>query len=313
MKTMKKVLAIVLALSMIFALSISAQAATIIDDEEDTDYLALTISAADDVSYKAVTVEGGEDYDDVTTYSYYATFPSNFSSLSSVSVTAEYPTDYVLYLDSVALSAVISGDVKVSTFNVDFTTGHVLELYEDDELVRTFQLAGGIDGAVLAPIYMAIDVSDAVDWVFENGEMDSSSQAALDAILAAPGMNRYTGEMATAVISNVPAGSTAMDVLFYLCYGAGNSGATIMCGNSNITANGLGLTINGTGYPISYVSGIGTGTDYLSEFSTEFTSGWLYRDVDGFPNYGAADYYLIGGESFTWIFVNNFMDYIDFF
>ncbi len=308
MKTMKKVLAIVLALSMIFALSISAQAATIVSHTQDTNVLSLSVPSASSLLYTASTVEGGEDYDDVTTYCYYAKFPSNFNSLSSVSVTAVYPKTYKLYLDGSLKSSSISGNYKTSTFNVNFTTGHVLQIRKNSTVIRTFQLSGGIIGTTLDPIYMNINVSDAVSWVAENGPMDSGSQAALNYILSRTGMNA-NGEMATAVISNVPAGSTAMDVLFYLCYGAGNSGVSIMCGNSNITANGLGLTINGTGDPISYVSGIGTGSNFLSEFSTESTSGWLYEDQDGFPNYGAADYYLTGGESFTWRFVNNFMDY----
>ncbi len=304
MKTMKKVLAIVLALSMIFALSISAQAATIVDHDQDTTVLSLSVPSASSLLYNATTVEGGENYDDVTTYSYYAKFPANISSLSSVSVTATYPADYTLLVD---------GAIEYnSMFPLDFTTAHVLKLYDDDELIRTFQLAGGIIGATLDPVYMSINIADAVEWVADNDEMDPSSQAAYEAIMDSDYFDD-DGEMLPAVIYNLPAGSTAMDVLFYLCYGAGETDVTIWCDEDDISDTGLDFEINGTGDPISYVSGIGTGTDFLSEFSTEFTSGWLYEDENGFPNYGAADYYLIGGESFTWRFVNNFMDYFMMF
>ena len=96
------------------------------------------------------------------------------------------------------------------------------------------------------------------------------------------------GIMTAFVPVNLKAGSTAMDAL-------------------NAACKKLNLKTTGSS---TYVSGIGSGSTYLSEFSTTNMSGWMYLDktspTDTFSaaNYGAASYNLTGGEYFAWIFVN---------
>ncbi len=316
MKNFKKVLAIILAMAMFFALSMTAFAATIVNHTQDANYLTLAVDDANSLTYSAVTVQGnGNNIPDVTTYSYYAKFASNYSSLESVEVSAAYPENFDLYFDddTDALFYDEEDGIKTSVFNVDFSEPHTLTLDMGIAGTRTYLLSGGVSGTELPAITIQIDISDAIA---EYSNLSSTVKAAVDYIVLHCGMTG--GQMAAVTISNLPDGSTAMDALVCLCEGTANYGnASVYMNNVNISAGGLGLALAGTydnNNQLSYISGIGqpNSNNYLSEFSTGYLSGWLYLDPSTTPNYGAAQYYLTGGESFIWLYVNDFTQHINF-
>lgn len=316
MKHLKKVFAVIMALAMIFALSTAAFAATLVNHTQDANYLTLSVTGASPLTYSAVTVQGnGNNIPDVTTYSYYASFPSNISSLLSIQVTAAYPEDFDLYFDddTDALPYDEEDGIKTSDFNVDFSEPHTLTLDMGIAGTRTYLLSGGVSGLELPAITIQINIADAYT---EYSNLSSAAKAAFDYITLHCGMT--AGQMAAVTISNLPAGSTAMDALVCLCEGTADYGnASVYMNNVNISAEGLGLALAGTydnDNNLSYISGIGVPNtnNFLSEFSTGALSGWLYLDPSTTPNYGAAQYYLTGGESFVWLYVNDFTEHLSF-
>lgn len=339
MKNTRKILSVLLALVMALGLTTTAFAATDVSHTQDTSVLNLT-STGNTVTYTAVTVEGDPDntgtgYEDVTTYSYYIALPSTSatSALSSVAITARYPAAYTFRLDGVVQEYNTNADGTRSTsMTVDLTTSHTIAVYSGRTAYRTFVLSGGISGQDLAPVTMRINVQNAYTWLGEGNSLDASSAAGLAHITGQTGIT-VTGSTASDMepirLTGLPAGSTAMDALYYICYGVHDgSGVEVRrADNTDITATGLGIDLDGTGSDgdghYTYIAAMGNADTnaWLGEFSTEALSGWLYLDYheseneeenDGtyeMPMYGAAQYDLTGGEDIVWLFTNTYGDF----
>lgn len=335
MMSKKRILALLMAVVMIMAFSATAFAATLISHTEDTSVMALT-STGNTVTYTAVTVEGdpqgtGTGYEDVTTYSYDIVLPSTATSLSSVAITAKYATSRTLKIDGVQQPYSVSAGKRVSTVTVDFTSGSKLfEIYSGTTLVRSYAVAANISGTTLSSVTMRINVQNAYTWLGTAGNsMNETSSAGLEYLKTATGItvtNNVASDMSAVTITGLPAGSTAMTALYYICGGVQDGSAVKLYKNgADITATGLGIDIKGTGSDgaghYTYISAMGkkatTDTEsdkWLGEFSTERFSGWLYlnRTSSGtynMPAYGAAQYTLTDGEDIVWLFTNNFGDY----
>ena len=330
----KRILALLMAVVMIMAFATTAFAATLISHAEDTSVLTLT-STGNTVTYTAVTVEGdpqgtGTGYEDVTTYSYDIVLPSTATSLSSVTIIAKYATSRTLKIDGVQQPYSVSAGKRVSTVTVDFTSGSKLfEIYSGTTLVRSFVVTAGISGQKLSNVTMRINVQNAYSWLKKGNSMNATSSAGLEHLKTATGItvtNNVASDMSAVTITGLPAGSTAMTALYYICGGVQDGTAVKLYKNgTDITATGLGIDIKGTGSDgaghCTYISAMGkkalnnTETDkWLGERSTEQFSGWLYlnRDNNGtyaMPPYGAAQYTLTDGEDIVWLFTNNFGDY----
>lgn len=330
----KRILALLMAVVMVMAFATTAFAATLISHAEDTSVLTLT-STGNTVTYTAVTVEGdpqgtGTGYEDVTTYSYDIVLPSTATSLSSVTIIAKYATSRTLKIDGVQQPYSVSAGKRVSTVTVDFTSGSKLfEIYSGTTLVRSFVVTAGISGQKLSNVTMRINVQNAYSWLKKGNSMNATSSAGLEHLKTATGItvtNNVASDMSAVTITGLPAGSTAMTALYYICGGVQDGTAVKLYKNgTDITAAGLGIDIKGTGSDgaghCTYISAMGkkalnnTETDkWLGERSTEQFSGWLYlnRDNNGtyaMPPYGAAQYTLTDGEDIVWLFTNNFGDY----
>ncbi len=292
MKKFRKIFALLLSFVMIMGLAVTANAATTQSTTEDTSVFKLesTISGAE-VSYQAITVEGGKDsqdeeWDTSVAYNYYISLPSG-SSTSEVGIKVTVEAGSKFY---------IAGEEKTLTDNtytgtVDLSSTKTFTLKRSNNEERTYQVAAGIAGEVVPTVYVRVDVKNAIDWLKDNTNADTT--AAVAAVTKAIASKGYTvnpdGQMAAFVpVSGLPTGSTAMDALEAAC-------------------KKLDLVTKGSSY---YVAGIGDGTTFLSEKATEPYSGWLYLDkpVNGtafeMANYGAASYSLNGGEQFVWCFAN---------
>ena len=288
MTKIKKLLAAALSFTMVFGMAITSNAATIQTTAEDTDVFKLEATASGaTVSYQAITVEGGSEYEDSTVYNYYISLPKD-SDTSAVDIKATFTDGETLSIGGEAVdveSGVYEGKVDLSSTKTFVLTD------EFDEEVRTFQVAAGITGEVVPTVYVRVDVVNALEWLKTNTNEDTTK--AVNALKAKITEKGYTvaddGQMTTFVpVSGLATGSTAMDALKAAC-------------------NTLGLTTAGSDY---YVSGIGVSGNLLSERATTSYSGWLYLDkpVNGtafnMANYGAASYSLNGGEQFVWCFAN---------
>lgn len=331
MKRTKKFLALLLALAMVLGMSTMALAAdsteerTIISHAEDTDVMELTVEGANEIVYTSILVKGGSGYEDdgvtpttypdVTTYSYYIELPSTATSTSAVTVAAFFPGDYSLKIDGVE---VVSEDEGYYEGTLNFaSTAHTFTLYDGTEEYREFVVTAGISGAVLQPVYMSINVKRAYDYDISDG-LSTSAKAALAYLDSKCGFDDE-GKMSSVMVSNLPSGATAMDVFYYLCQGVGSSGVVLTKDGQNISANGLGISIDGTGSDgkghYTYISAMGDGTNWLGEFDGGMMSGWLYLDrpstatTYSMANYGAAQYTMKSGDNIVWFFTQNFGDY----
>lgn len=292
MKKFKKYFALLLSFVMIMGMAVTAYAATSESTTEDSSvfHLETSVSGAS-VSYKAITVDGGTDsegatWDSSTTYSYYISLPSG-SSVDGVPVSVTFESDSKLLIDGEEVS-----DTGAYSANIDFSETHTFELTDfDDGEIRSFQVTAGVIGETIAPVYVRVDVKNAVDWLKTNTKADTT--AAVNAVTTAITNHGYTvnadGQMATFVqVNGLSTGATAMDALQAAC-------------------TELGLVTRGSSY---YISGIGDGTTFLSERATTGYSGWLYLDKPAgkasfsMANYGASAYKLNGGEQFVWCFAN---------
>lgn len=301
MKKFRKILALVLAFTMIMGLAMTASAATIVSNTQDASVMTMS-STNGTVSYNATKVEGDEEagYPDVTRYSYYIMLPKG-GSLSDVNVTVQLGGNYkTLKADNEPLTT--NGSYSGT---MDFTTGTKTFVASGSGVEdRTFQVTAGVEGSDLKTVYVRVDVKNAVDWVTDNpsnskvAKVKEQMAAITGAVPEAYKINDK-GIMTAFVPVNLKSGSTAMDAL-------------------NAACNTLGLKTKGSS---TYVSGIGSNDTYLGEFSTTNMSGWMYLDktspTDTFTaaNYGAASYNLAGGEYFAWIFVNGWdstqIDYLN--
>lgn len=287
MTKIKKVLAAALSFTMVFGMAITSNAATIQTTTEDTNVFKLEATASGaTVSYQAITVQGGGEYEDSTVYNYYISLPKN-SDTSAVEIKTTFPSEYSLYIGDAA-SAVKTG----YTGKVNLSSTKTFELVDKKEkTVRTFQVAAGVAGKVVPTVYVRVDVVNALNWLKDNTNANTTNavNALKDKVNTTPYKMNDKGEMIAFVpVNGLATGSTAMDALKAAC-------------------NTLGLETAGSDY---YVSGIGVSGKLLSEKATTGYSGWLYLDKPvGEPsfnmaNYGAASYSLNGGEQFVWCFAN---------
>ena len=301
MKKFRKILALVLAFTMIMGLAMTASAKTIVSTNQDASVMTMS-STNGTVSYNATTVQGDGSTENptVTRYSYYIMLPKG-GSLSNVNVTVQLGGNYkTLKADNEPLTT--NGSYSGT---MDFTTGTKTFVASGSGVEdRTFQVTAGVEGSDLKTVYVRVDVRNAVDWLTKNPTADNFKKVTkqVNAIKNAVPETYKIGEdgiMTAFVPVNLKAGSTAMDAL-------------------NAACNKLNLKTTGSS---TYVSGIGSVSTYLSEFSTTNMSGWMYLDktspTDTFSaaNYGAASYNLTGGEYFAWIFVNGWdstqLDYLN--
>lgn len=301
-KRLKKLFCLVLSLVMVMGLGMSANAATITSTTQDSTVMLMESSTAT-VSYNATTVEGDGTAvnPDVTRYSYYLMMPEG-GSIASVPVTVTLKGAYsVLKIDGQTMTTTGS-----YTGTLDFTGGTKTFVASNASGSRTreFQVTAGVSGSDLKPVYVRVDVKNAVDWVAQNPGSAKvptveAQMAAITGVVPAAYAISDNGIMTAFVEVQVKAGDTAMDALQAAC-------------------EELNLTTKGSS---AYVSGIGSNGTFLSEFSTTNMSGWMYLDrAPGAAkftaaNYGAASYNLAGGEYFTWIFVNGWsndqLDYVN--
>lgn len=291
MKKFRKILALVLAFTMIMGLAMTASAKTIVSTNQDASVMTITSSTAT-VSYDATTVEGDGTTanPDVTRYSYYLMMPKG-SSISSVPVSITLGDKYsTLIVDGNTLT-----EVGSYSGNLDFSSGTKTfkVISEDKNSTREFKVTAGVNGSDLKTVYVRVDIRNAVQWTINNpnSEKLSTINNKITAIKGAVPEAYKIGDngiMTAFVPVELKAGATAMDALKAAC-------------------TQLNLEIQGSD---TYVEAIGTKTVKLEQKDTDRWSGWMYLNKTSAAgnfeaaNYGAASYNLAGGEYFAWIFVN---------
>lgn len=283
MKNFKKLTALLLALVMVFALSVSAFAATTVSTTQDESVLKLE-STGNTVSYMATTVDGGKKdgvtYPTTTTYTY-----AIKTSANTASVTATLgDEDCAMTLNGTLL--------EDYTFSLTKNTHNTLVLTKDGRVVRTFEIA--VVDATSVSVTIEINCVNAK--TFANNNPNSAAATAYNTLKTHMGFND-SGKMTSVVSLNLPAGSTAMDALYALKAQKGFS----------ITGTGSATGTAGTVY--TYISGI----DGLGEKMCGSWSGWCF--VSTMPNapyemppVGAASYSLTEGEHITWVYTCDFSD-----
>lgn len=291
MKKFRKILALVLAFTMIMGLAMTASAKTIVSTNQDASVMTITSSTAT-VSYDATTVEGDGTTanPDVTRYSYYLMMPKG-SSISSVPVSITLGDKYsTLIVDGNTLT-----EVGSFSGNLDFSSGTKTfkVISEDKNSTREFKVTAGVNGSDLKTVYVRVDIRNAVQWTINNPNSEKKSiinnkiTAIKDAVPEAYKIGD-NGIMTAFVPVKLKAGATAMDALKAAC-------------------TQLNLETQGSD---TYVEAIGTKTMKLEQKDTDGWSGWMYLNKTSADsdfeaaNYGAASYNLAGGEYFAWIFVN---------
>lgn len=285
MKKFKKLTALLLALVMVFALSVSAFAATSVATEQDASVLTLA-SEGNAVSYMATTVDGGEKdgetYETTTVYTY-----AIKTSADSVNVTATLGrSNYSLKLNGAAVSG--------TSFTLDKNTHNTLVvLNARNKEVRSFTISVVDDTSVNVTI--EINCFNAKKFIDDNATATAAAAAYED--LDTHMDFNDNGKMNTVVSLSLPAGSTAMDALYALKAQKGFS----------ITGTGSATGTAGTVY--TYISGI----DGLGEKMCGSWSGWCYVSTKpgstyNMPMVGAASYSLTEGEHITWVYTCNFAD-----
>lgn len=285
MKNFKKVLAIILAMAMFFALSMTAFAATTVSTTEDTSVLTLT-STGNTVTYQAVTVDGDANNETITVYTYCVKTSSNSANISIT---------YTQDADEVTLNGY---ELNSNSFVLNKNTHNTLVLYDENaEVIRAFEIAVVDSSSVNVSI--EINCYNAYEWLQDNPDYDVS--AALSGLTTCLGMNSI-GKMNNVVtLTNLPAGSTAMDALYKLM------------DLKNFTIDGTGeadghLQNHGTVY--TYISSIGG----LEEMMCDYASGWCYvKSTNSNPYYtmpmmAASSYALTEGEHIIWVYTTDFFN-----
>lgn len=283
MKTARKLTALLLAVVMVLAMSVSAFAATSVSTTEDTNVLTLT-SEGNTVSYMATTVDGGvkdgETYDTTTVYAY--TIKTN---AASVSVTATLG-------DEDCAMTLNGAELEDYTFSLDKNTHNTLVLTKDEAVVRTFDIA--VVDATTVNVTIEINCYNAKTFVTANPT--SAAATAYDTLDGHMDFND-NGKMSTVISLSLPAGSTAMDALYALQ------------AQKNFTISGTGSATGTAGTVCTYISAI----DGLGEKMCGSWSGWCYVSTKPgstytMPMVGAASYALTEGEHITWVYTCNFSD-----
>ena len=284
MKNFKKLTALLLALVMVFALSVSAFAATTVVTTQDESVLKLE-STGNTVSYMATTVDGGVKdgvtYETTTTYTY-----AIKTSASKVSVTATLGnSDYYYTLNGDEMSA--------NTFELTKNTHNELVVYDsNDKEVRAFDIT--VADATAVNVTIEINCYNAKTFVDANPS--STAVSAYNTLTSHMGFND-SGKMTTVVSLSLPSGSTAMDALYALQEQKG------------FTISGTGSATGTAGTVYTYISAM----DGLGEKMCGSWSGWCYvSTMPGktytMPMVGAAGYSLTEGEHITWVYTCNYSD-----
>ena len=284
MKNFKKLTALLLALVMVFALSVSAFAETTVVTAQDESVLKLE-STGNTVSYMATTVDGGEKdgviYPSTTTYTY-----SIKTANDSATITAT--------VGSAASYIKVNGTkLTGNTFTLNKNTHNTVVAYTArNKEVRSFDIT--VVDATSVNVTIEINCYNAKQFIKDNPT--SAAATAYDLLNSRMKFND-NGKMSTVVSLSLPAGSTAMDALYALKAQKGFS----------ITGTGSATGTAGTVY--TYISGI----DGLGEKMCGSWSGWCF--VSTMPNatyemppVGAASYSLTEGEHITWVYTCNFSD-----
>lgn len=283
MKNFKRLTALLLALVMVFALSVSVFAATTVSTTQDTSFLTLE-SEGNTVSYMATTVDGGEKdgvtYPTTTTYTY------------SIKTTDD-SVDVDVSLKNAAYTMKLNNEpLNDESFTLNKNTHNTLVVYNGTTAVRTYDIA--VVDATSVSVTIEINCVNAK--TFANNNPNSAAATAYNTLKTHMGFND-SGKMTSVVSLNLPAGSTAMDALYALKAQKGFS----------ITGTGSATGTAGTVY--TYISGI----DGLGEKMCGSWSGWCF--VSTMPNatyemppVGAASYSLTEGEHITWVYTCNFSD-----
>lgn len=283
MKNFKRLTALLLALVMVFALSVSVFAATTVSTTQDTSFLTLE-SEGNTVSYMATTVDGGEKdgvtYPTTTTYTY------------SIKTTDD-SVDVDVSLKNAAYTMKLNNEpLNDESFTLNKNTHNTLVVYNGTTAVRTYDIA--VVDATSVSVTIEINCVNAK--TFANNNPNSAAATAYNTLKTHMGFND-SGKMTSVVSLNLPAGSTAMDALYALKAQKGFS----------ITGTGSATGTAGTVY--TYISGI----DGLGEKMCGSWSGWCFvstmpNATYEMPSVGAASYSLTEGEHITWVYTCNFSD-----
>lgn len=283
MKNFKRLTALLLALVMVFALSVSVFAATTVSTTQDTSFLTLE-SEGNTVSYMATTVDGGEKdgvtYPTTTTYTY------------SIKTTDD-SVDVDVSLKNAAYTMKLNNEpLNDESFTLNKNTHNTLVVYNGTTAVRTYDIA--VVDATSVSVTIEINCVNAK--TFANNNPNSAAATAYNTLKTHMGFNDI-GKMTSVVSLNLPAGSTAMDALYALKAQKGFS----------ITGTGSATGTAGTVY--TYISGI----DGLGEKMCGSWSGWCFvstmpNATYEMPSVGAASYSLTEGEHITWVYTCNFSD-----
>lgn len=284
MKNFKRLTALLLALVMVFALSVSVFAATTVSTTQDTSFLTLE-SEGNTVSYMATTVDGGEKdgvtYPTTTTYTY------------SIKTTDD-SVDVDVSLKNAAYTMKLNNEpLNDESFTLNKNTHNTLVVYNGTTAVRTYDIA--VVDATSVSVTIEINCVNAK--TFANNNPNSAAATAYNTLKTHMGFND-SGKMTSVVSLNLPAGSTAMDALYALKKLKG------------FTITGTGsATGTGTTPVVTYVSAI----DGLGEKMCGSWSGWCFvstmpNATYEMPSVGAASYSLTEGEHITWVYTCNFSD-----
>lgn len=286
MKNMKKLFALVLAVVMVFSLSISAFAATSVSTTQDSSVLTLA-SEGNTVSYMATTVDGGVKdgvtYNTTTTYSYAIKTSANTVDVSATLGKANYS----LQLNGAAVSG--------SSFTLDKNTHNTLVvLNARGSELRTFDIA--VVDATSVNVTIEINCVNAKTFI-DNNATATAAATAYNLLNSHMHFND-NGKMTSVVSLNLPAGSTAMDALYALQ------------AKKNFTISGTGSATGTNGTVYTYISAI----DGLGEKMCGSWSGWCYLTTQPgstytMPMVGAASYSLTEGEHITWIYTCTYSDF----
>ena len=170
-KKFKKFAAVLLAFTMLMGLAVTANAATTQTTTEDTSVFKLEATASGaTVSYQAITVQGGGEYEDSTVYNYYISLPKG-SNTSAVEIKTTFPSDYSLYIGD-ATSAIKTG----YTGKVDLSSTKTFTLKNKvKKEVRTFRVAAGVAGEVVPTVYVRVDVVNALTWLKTNKNANTTN------------------------------------------------------------------------------------------------------------------------------------------